>query len=65
MGFVPGYGLSFLLKKANSLRVPEACEDIGIDEVELLAKPYPEGSVPAMTDLTTSEVPNKLASSET
>ena len=65
MGFVPGYSLSFLLKKANSLRVPEACEDIGIDEVELLAKPYPEGGVPAMTDLTTSEVPNKLANSET
>ncbi|HCD05121.1 MAG TPA: ammonium transporter [Methylophaga sp.] len=64
MGFVPGYGLSLLLKKANILRVPEACEDIGIDEVEILAKPYPEGSVPAMTAMTTSEVPNKLASSE-
>ena len=64
MGFVPGYGLSFLLKKANSLRVPEACEDIGIDEVELLAKPYPEGRVPAMTAMTTSDVPNKLANSE-
>lgn len=61
MGFVPGYGLSLLLKKANALRVPEACEDIGIDEVEILVKPYPEGSVPAVY---TGEVPNKLANTE-
>jgi Amt family ammonium transporter len=61
MGFVPGYGLSLLLKKANTLRVPEACEDIGIDEVEILVKPYPEGSVPAVY---TGDVPNKLANTE-
>lgn len=61
MGFVPGYGLSLLLKKANALRVPEACEDIGIDEVEILVKPYPEGSVPAVY---TGDVPNKLANTE-
>lgn len=61
IGFVPGYGLSLLLKKANALRVPEACEDIGIDEVEILVKPYPEGSVPAVY---TGDVPNKLANTE-
>jgi ammonia channel protein AmtB len=58
VGFIPGYGLSLLLKKFNVLRVPEACEDIGIDEVEILAKPYPEVSVPAAK---ASDVPNKLA----
>ncbi|MFC3151381.1 ammonium transporter [Litoribrevibacter euphylliae] len=58
LGFIPGYGISFALKKLNMLRVPEACEDIGIDEVEILAKPYPEANVPATAD---SDVPNKLA----
>lgn len=58
LGFIPGYGVSLLLKKANILRVPEGVEDLGIDEVELLAKPYPEANVPATVQ---SEVPNKLA----
>ena len=61
LGFVPGYGLSLLLKKLNVLRVPEAAEDIGIDEVEILAKPYPESTTPASVS---SEVPNKLANTE-
>ena len=61
VGFLPGYGLSLLLKKLNVLRVPEKCEDIGIDEVEILAKPYPEAGVPANT---AGEVPNKLANPE-
>ena len=47
VGFVPGYGISLLLKKLNILRVPEQSEDLGIDEVEILGKPYPEASVPA------------------
>lgn len=47
LGFIPGYGLSLLLKKFNILRVPESSEDIGIDEVELTAKPYPEATVPS------------------
>jgi len=61
LGFIPGYGLSLLLKKLNALRVPESAEDLGIDEVELLAKPYPESNTPASTD---SDVPNKLANVE-
>lgn len=61
LGFLPGYGLSLLLRKLNVLRVPEKCEDIGIDEVEILAKPYPEAGVPAST---AGEVPNKLANTE-
>lgn len=58
LGFVPGYGASLLLKKLDLLRVPEVVEDLGIDEVELLAKPYPEANVPATVQ---SDVPNKLA----
>ncbi|MAA71699.1 MAG: ammonium transporter, partial [Bermanella sp.] len=49
------------LKKLNALRVPESAEDLGIDEVELLAKPYPESNTPASTE---SDVPNKLANVE-
>ena len=58
LGFIPGYAISLALKKANILRVPEAAEDLGIDEVEIIAKPYPEASTPASVE---SEVPNKLA----
>jgi Amt family ammonium transporter len=58
LGGVPGYGVSLLLKKLNILRVPEGVEELGIDEVELLAKPYPEANVPATQQ---SDVPNKLA----
>lgn len=57
VGFVPGYGVSLALKKLNLLRVPEKVEDLGIDEVELIAKSYPEANVPATVQ---SEVPNKL-----
>ena len=46
LGFVPGYGASYLLKKLNILRVPEKAEEAGIDEVEILVHPYPE-TVPA------------------
>ncbi|EAT12674.1 ammonium transporter [Bermanella marisrubri] len=58
LGFLPGYGISYALKKANALRVPESAEEIGIDEVEILAKPYPEANTPASIE---SDVPNKLA----
>ncbi|MBX2858959.1 MAG: hypothetical protein KTR17_09875 [Cellvibrionaceae bacterium] len=47
LGFVPGYGISFALKKLNILRVPAVVEETGIDEVEILAQPYPE-SIPAV-----------------
>ena len=60
-GFLPGYAISWALKKANMLRVPEQAEELGIDEVEIIAKPYPEANVPAMVP---SEVPNKLANTE-
>ena len=62
VGFIPGYGISLILKKANALRVPKEAEELGLDEVEIIAKPYPEvNGVPAVTS---SDVPNKLANSE-
>ena len=58
VGFIPGYGISLLLKKLNILRVPEHCEDLGIDEVEILGKPYPEAGVPAKSaDASTNPEP--------
>jgi ammonium transporter, Amt family len=62
VGFIPGYAISWVLKKANALRVPKAAEELGLDEVEIIAKPYPEANgVPAITS---SDVPNKLANPE-
>lgn len=47
-GFLPGYVVSYILKKVNLLRVPEGVEEKGLDEVEILVHPYPE-TVPAKT----------------
>ncbi|KKN25897.1 hypothetical protein LCGC14_0880080 [marine sediment metagenome] len=59
LGFIPGYALSWVLKKCNALRVPKEAEELGLDEVEIIAKPYPEANgVPAVSE---SDVPNKLA----
>ncbi|OLO05697.1 ammonium transporter [Salinicola socius] len=41
-GFIPGWGISYVLKKCNSLRVPAHVEVLGLDLVEIPAKPYPE-----------------------
>ena len=60
-GFLPGYVISLVLKSLNMLRVPHEAEDLGLDEVELIAKPYPEANVPATVP---SDVPNKLANTE-
>jgi ammonia channel protein AmtB len=46
LGFVPGYLVSLLLKKLDMLRVPASVEELGLDEVEILAHPYPE-TIPA------------------
>jgi Amt family ammonium transporter len=46
LGFVPGYGLSWVLKKANLLRIPAEVELAGLDLSEVPATPYPEG-IPA------------------
>lgn len=44
LGFVPGYGLSWILKKVQSLRTPPAVEAAGLDLSEVPATPYPEGT---------------------
>ncbi|SEO47327.1 ammonium transporter [Aquisalimonas asiatica] len=42
VGFIPGYGISLLLKSAGLLRVPPEVEQIGIDAVEIPTTAYPE-----------------------
>lgn len=43
LGFIPGYGISWVLKKLGLLRIPEAVEIAGLDLSEIPALPYPEG----------------------
>ncbi len=45
LGFLSGYGASWLLKKANLLRVPTAVELEGLDLVEYGTLVYPEMGV--------------------
>ena len=35
VGFVPGYGISFVMKMMGWLRVPDAVQKAGIDSAEL------------------------------
>ena len=49
LGFVPGYVVSFVMKKLGVLRVPEAVEKLGLDLCEIEHVAYPESNVPAMT----------------
>ncbi|MBJ7331924.1 MAG: hypothetical protein JHC95_18655 [Solirubrobacteraceae bacterium] len=43
LGFIPGYVLSWGLKKTNILRTPEAVEIRGLDASEIPAAAFPEG----------------------
>ena len=43
LGFIPGYAISWVLKKANMLRIPEHVELAGLDLSEVPAAAYPEG----------------------
>jgi len=45
-GFVPGYGVSWILKKVGMLRVPHGAEIAGMDLVKVPGHGYPEG-IPA------------------
>ncbi|MDG1168468.1 MAG: ammonium transporter, partial [Sulfitobacter sp.] len=45
-GFVPGYAVSFILKKLGMLRIPEGAEIAGMDLVKVPGHGYPEG-IPA------------------
>ncbi|MEO0770217.1 MAG: ammonium transporter, partial [Cyanobacteria bacterium J06649_4] len=42
LGFIPGYGVSFVLKKMNLLRVPESEEIVGLDLADFGLEGYPE-----------------------
>lgn len=49
LGFVPGYGLSYVLKKAGLLRTRHGAEVAGLDTCEVPVKAYPEvGAPPAI-----------------
>jgi Amt family ammonium transporter len=49
LGFVPGYGVSLVLKKLGMLRVPKEAELLGLDKVKVPIQAYPEflGATPA------------------
>lgn len=49
LGFVPGYVVSLILKKAGLLRVAPEVEVLGLDMAELPALPYPEAGTPSTT----------------
>ena len=46
LGFVPGYAISYAMKKLGFLRVPANVEERGLDLTEIPSQAYPE-SVPA------------------
>jgi ammonium transporter, Amt family len=43
LGFVPGWAISFALRKAGALRITPEAELLGLDLSELPATPFPEG----------------------
>lgn len=47
LGFIPGFVVSFLMKKAGILRVPGQAELRGLDEVEVKFPAYPENQTPS------------------
>ncbi|MFK8253882.1 ammonium transporter [Ancylobacter terrae] len=51
LGFLPGYGLSYVLKLAGLLRVDRASEIAGLDLAEVPVKAYPEARIPAFDSL--------------
>jgi ammonia channel protein AmtB len=44
LGFIPGYGLSFVLKAMGMLRVPRKAELAGLDKTKVPAIAYPENA---------------------
>lgn len=47
LGFIPGYVVSFIMKKMGILRVPAEIEEMGLDLAEIGHESYPESNVPA------------------
>ncbi|MEL7469108.1 MAG: ammonium transporter [Pseudomonadota bacterium] len=48
LGFIPGYGVSYLLNTFGLLRIPEQVEILGMDIVKIPATAYPEGMQSAL-----------------
>lgn len=44
LGFIPGYAVSFFLKVARLLRVPDEAQIVGLDLAKVPLKAYPEGT---------------------
>lgn len=59
LGFIPGFGLSWVMAKAGFLRVPPKAEEMGLDEVEVPLEAYPE-SVPASSQETPTSTPTTV-----
>lgn len=49
LGFVPGYVVSWILKKLGMLRVAEEAEILGLDITKVPMQAYPEGISPSGT----------------
>lgn len=49
LGFVPGYGISWVLKATGQLRVPHEAEVLGLDRTKVPASAYPEGLHPSVS----------------
>ncbi|WP_218012763.1 ammonium transporter [Bacillus sp. AFS040349] len=62
LGFLPGYGISFMLKKLNMLRIPKHAELLGLDLTEIPGSAYPEGIpiTPERSKLKEISVENKI-----
>jgi ammonium transporter, Amt family len=42
-GFVPGFGVSWIMKQVGALRIPEKAELLGMDKAKVPVSAYPEG----------------------
>ncbi|KAB8137460.1 ammonium transporter [Gracilibacillus oryzae] len=50
LGFIPGFVISFVMKKMNVLRIPAEVEAVGLDISEVPASAFPEG-IPVTNDI--------------
>lgn len=55
LGFVPGFVVSFVLKKLGMLRVPKKSEIIGLDKVKVPISAYPEFLMPGTSSTSPAE----------
>ncbi|WP_158738139.1 ammonium transporter [Alteribacillus sp. YIM 98480] len=62
LGFIPGYGVSYMMKKMNMLRIPYEAERMGLDLTEVPAVAYPEGipSTPEKEDFVSKSSSDKI-----